>query len=185
MFSSYGYDSVTFVNNAYFVYAKFTDNDGHYHDYAINPTIYYLDSQDKLTKINKRDGFYPDGYDLTYSYTDTVITESAHGSASRNFYMENKNLVKVLLWRYSPPGVISWKKEILFQDYDNKPNPFKNKYYVAGAFFRSFSENNYTTLMVNEYGLLADSTFGIIKTFRSTIPFAYTDDGYPKFGDYE
>ncbi len=186
MFSYYAYDSLADNDNTFSLFSKFIDGDGSTHEYSTNPIVYFLDSQNKLLKINIRNVFYPNGFELNYKYSENLITEAIYDSLiKRKFYIENKNLVKVIAERYNPSGILSWKKEIIFQDFDNNPNPFKNMYFVKGAFFRAFSEHNYQSYTVNEYGQLTDSTFGIYKTYKVSMPLFYNADGYPKFGEYE
>ncbi len=186
LFSDYAYDSLAVKDNIFSLFSKFIDGDGITHEYSTNPIDYFLDSQNKLLKINIRNVFYPNGFELNYKYSENLITEEIYDSLiKRKFYFENKNLVKVIAERYNPPGVLFWKKEIIFQDFDDNSNPFKNMYFVKGAFFRAFSEHNYQSYTVNEYGQLADSTFGIYKTYKVSMPLFYNADGYPKFGDYK
>jgi hypothetical protein len=186
LFSDYAYDSLAVNNNAFYLFSKFIDGDGITHEYSSNPTIFFLNSQNKLIKINKRDAFNPNGFYLNYIYSENQITETVNnGSTNRKFYIENKNLVKVMTERYNSQSVLSWKKEILFQDYDDNPNPFKDMYFVRGAYFRAFSENNYQSYTINEYCQLSDSTFGIYKTYHFSMPITYNSDSYPNFGEYE
>jgi hypothetical protein len=186
MFSDYAYDSIAIKDNTIALFSKFIDGDGITHEYSTNPTEFILDSQNRILKINLRKAVNPNGVELNYKYSENLITEVFNDSIiKRKFYIENKNLVKVIAEWYNPSGNLSWKKEIIFQDFDNNHNPFKNMYYVKGAFFRAFSEHNYQSYTVNEYGQLTDSTFGIYKTYKVTMPLSYNADGYPKFGDYE
>lgn len=186
IFTGNGYDSIAIQNNGYYVYAKVKYSDSLIFEYTSNPVIYFLDSQNKIIKINKKSTFYPNGYDLNYTYSDTTITETGlNGMITRIFYIKNGDLVKVISDRYYPPGVLSNRKEILFEDFDNNPNPFKGKYYVSGAFFRAFSEHNFQSYTINMYGLMPDSTFAIYQSNKYTTPLSYTTDGYPKFGIYE
>ncbi|MEI7661935.1 MAG: hypothetical protein WCK34_07055 [Bacteroidota bacterium] len=186
VFSDYAYDSLAVKDNTFSAFSKFIDGGGTTHEYSTNPIVYFLDSQNKLLKINIKNSFYPDGYVLNYKYSENLVTEAINDSITRRkFYIENQNLVKVVTERYNPPGVLYWKKEILFRDFDNKPNPFKNMFYVKGAFFRAFSENNYQSYTINLYSQLPDSTFGIYSTSKVSAPLLYNSDGYPEFGDYE
>lgn len=78
-----------------------------------------------------------------------------------------------------------YKKEIIFQDFDNKPNPLKGLYYLTGAFYRAFSANNYSACTINQYMRMTDGKIEKIGSYSFSIPILYTTDGYPKFGDYE
>jgi len=185
LFTPDAYDSIHFENNAIHTYAKINLG-GTIHTDISSPTIFSLDSQNKLIKISKKDTFHPNGFDLNYTYSENQVTETDNnGLTRRKFYFENNNLIKVVTEVYDLQGELFSKKEILFQEFDNKPNPFKHMYFVKGAFFRAFSENNYHKFTVNEYSHLFDGTFGIISTYWFTMPFDYNADGYPMFGDYE
>ena len=185
LFSTDAYDSIHFDNNTIYTYAKINFGKYIYTDIS-SPTTFTLDSQNKLIKISKKDAFDPYGLVLNYSYSENLVTETDNnGLTRRKFYLENNNLVKVVTEVYDLQGALYSKKEILFEGFDNKPNPFKNMYYVTGAFFRAFSENNYQKVTVTEYSFLLDGTFGINSTWWFTMPFDYNADGYPKFGDYE
>lgn len=185
VFSSRAYDSIYFDDNTVYSYSKFNFG-GLISEDNLSPTIFHLDSQHKLIKINKNNGLYLNRIDLFYTYTgNQVIETDVNGLISRIFYYENNNLVKVVSEKYDAQGVLFWKKEILFQGFDNKPNPFKNMFFVKGAFFRAFSENNYQEYTVTEYSQLYDGTFGIYNTFWFSMPIEYNAGGYPMFGDYE
>jgi len=185
LFSTDAYDSIHFENNTIYTYAKI--NFGEFiHTDILSPTIFTLDSQNNLIKISKKNAFHPYGLELNYTYSENLVTETYNsGLTRRKFYLENNNLVKVVTEVYDIHGALYSKKEILFEGFDNKPNPFKNMYYVKGAFFRAFSENNYQKVTVTEYSYLLDGSFGINSTWWFTMPFDYNADGYPTFGDYE
>ena len=186
IFTDYAYDSITMVDKTFSVYSKFIDSEGITNEYYTNPMVFILDSQNQILKIETKKTVNPGGDVLDYRYSDNLITETANDSIlRRKFYFENNNLVKVITEWYSPPGILNGKKEIIFQDFDDKPNPFKNKYYVKGAFFRAFSDHNYQSYTVNSYGKLSDSTLYIYKTYSVSMPLNYNANGYPKFGDYE
>lgn len=80
-------------------------------------------------------------------------------------------------------GVLIGATETIFSGFDKYLNPFENMFYVRGAFYRAFSENNFNTIThkvfsVNEQGriLLPEKSF--------SISFGYNAQGWPKFGDY-
>lgn len=184
-FTKDAYDSISSVDNRIYVYTKFKIG-GSIHEDINNPTVYYLDSQQRLIKINKRDAWHPNGYDLNYTYSDNMVFEIGNnGLTRRKFYFENNNLVKVDYEMTDQLGAVFWKKEILFQEFDNMPNPFKNMFFVKGAFFRAFSENNYKSHTTNEYSRSSDGT--LVPTWYSwfTMPILYNAEGFPMFGDYE
>jgi hypothetical protein len=184
-FSKDAYDSICYNNNAVYVYKKIRSGGETWND-NYNSGIYYFDSHQRLVKAITKDAFHPDGTDLNYTYSANLITETDNlGITRRQFYFENNNLVKVLYVKKDNQGEVFWKLEILFQEFDNKHNPFKNMYFLRGAFFRAFSENNYKSYTINEYYRLSDGTMGLINYFWFTMPILYNVDSYPIFGDYE
>jgi hypothetical protein len=186
IFSDDAYDSLSMSGHTVYLISKVDTGNGIIFEYTPNASPFILNSDNKLIKIHKNDGFDSNGYDLNYVYSENLITETLNnGQISRKFYFENNNLASVITERFNPPGVLSWKKEILFQDFDHNPNPFKDLYFVKGAFFRAFSVNNYQGYTINVYGRLSDSTYGIYQTQRYSMPISYNTDGYPMFGDYE
>jgi len=186
MFSKKVYDSIDVEGNLVYIFTK-TKFENTVVESTYNPAIYTLDSHKRLSTIFKRDGFRPEGYSLTYTYSDNLIIETnPKGQISRKFFFENDNLVKVITEYYDPQGGLGMEKEIVFMGFDNKPNPFKNLYYVNGAFYRAFSENNYKNYSIREYFVLTDGTTTPIGTYNSYAwPITYNSDGYPMFGEYE
>ena len=185
VFSNDVYDSIFPNGNKVYVYTKYMTSDGIKGD-SFNPLIFTLNSDGKLIKITKRDAFHPDGYDLNYTYSANKVTETdKNGKILRTLSFENNNLVKVVSEIYDLQGAIFSKKEILFQEFDNKTNPFKDKYFAKGAFFRAFSDNNYKSYTSDEYMRSSDGTLVLTSHFWFSMPFLYNTDGYPLFGDYE
>ena len=184
LFSNDFYDSIRTVDRTIYVYTKFKLN-GSLIEANINPTIFYLDSHEKLVKITKI-GALGSPIDLNYTYTDNQIDETfSSGKVRRKFYFEKNNLIKVVTEIYDLKGLIYSKKEILFQEFDDKPNPFKNRYFVKGAFFRAFSVNNYKSYTINVYYRSSDGTLTLTSRYWFSMPILYNSDGYPMFGDYE
>jgi hypothetical protein len=184
-FSKDAYDSISYSNNTVYVNKKTRFEGATWND-NYNSGIFYLASDHKLVKTITKDTFHPNGTDLNYTYSENLVTETnSAGITRRKFYFENNNLVKVLYEKKDNQGVVFWKLEILFHEFDNKHNPFKNMYYVRGAFYRAFSENNYKSFTINEYYRLEDGTMGLLNYSWFTMPILYNVENYPLFGDYE
>jgi hypothetical protein len=180
-FSTDVYDSIVYADNSIFVYTKPDVIYSFFSDNPKNPTVYTKDAKGKLIKIVKRDGT-----EINYTYQDNQIVEkNSNGKTLRNFYFENNNLIRITSEFGDTSNQYYSKKEFLFQEYDTKSNPLKDMYHLTGAFYRSFSENNYSKFTVNEYRHLENGKIGIISTGWFSMPIEYNTDGYPKFGDYE
>lgn len=185
MFTDQAWDSLVVQNNTITTYAKFRDGNGISHEYSSNPVVFYLDEQGRLTRMRKKQGTIPTVRDFFYQYSDNMISEKdSAGATVREFFFGNNNLVKVVTNKRNLQGIISYKKEMLFHGYDDKPNPFRYKYYLRGAFYRAFSANNWVGYTVNEYALQPDSTLALYSSYNCNIPFAYNENGYPVFGNY-
>ncbi len=184
MFSDQAYDSLINENGLVVSYTKYYDGQGNIHEYSTNPIVYYINSQNGIEKITKKMYGNSNLYKYTYINSGDSIREMINDSIpGRIFYFSGNNLEKVVTDLYYQ-GKLTSKKEILFENYDQKPNPFKNLYYLPGAFYRAFSNNNYLGITINQYGYLADSTFGITSTSHYSTTISYDSDGYPNFGDY-
>lgn len=184
-FTKDAYDSICQIKNTVYVFPKYIV-EGHTYENKSNSTIFYFDSQQRLIKINMQDVLSQTFIDLTYTYSANLITETDNnGLTRRKFYFENNNLVKVVYEKNDAQGAVFWKLEILFQEFDNKPNPLKNLFFVRGAFFRAFSENNYKSFTRNEYSRASDGTLVSTGSYWFTMPILYNADSYPMFGDYE
>lgn len=181
LFSTDVYDSIVYLDNSIFVYTKPGFVNYFFNAYPDNPTVYTKDSNGKLIKIVRRDGA-----EINYIYQNNQITEKfSTGNILRNFYIENNNLTRITRESGDTSYPYYSKMEILFQDFDTKPNPLKNMYHLSGAFYRSFSENNYSKYTVNYYSRLENGKIGLISTGSYSMLFEYNTDGYPKYGDYE
>lgn len=185
VFSKDVYDSIDRIGGAIYVNTKYMRN-GVLIESSSNPIIFNMDSRGKLVKVTKKDQLSGNGFDLNYTYSENQINETySDGRVRRKFYFEQNNLIKVVAEAYDLQGLIFGKKEILFQDFDDKPNPFKNMYFVKGAFFRAFSVNNYKSYTTSEYTRSSDGTLVLTSKLGFSIPISYNTDGYPMFGDYE
>ena len=174
------YDSIIKLNETYKVYTLPTSMPYYFTDNPDNPVEYIINDQE-IQQITRRDGFI-----LNYEHESHFIYEkNEDGLVLKKFYLENNNLTKVEKFKYDLNLEVYQRTEILFQEYDSSPNPFKGKYYVLGAFYRSFSENNYRSYTINTYNRLDDGSFQLYQTLEASPPFGYTDDNYPLFGNYE
>jgi len=186
VFTETAYDSIIQNAKTHAVYTKFVDAAGLTHEYLSNPTVFYQLADNRLERITQNDGFFPGTKGLRYSYEPDLIVEFYNDTmVNRKFFFENGNLIKILTERTKPSGTIYWKKEILFTAYDNNPNPFKDRFYIKGAFFRAFSANNYRDMTIKEYSLGSDSTLQVYVTSTQSFSFGYNSQGYPLFGEYE
>ncbi|MDD4972311.1 MAG: hypothetical protein PHT07_23020, partial [Paludibacter sp.] len=150
------------------------------------PTTFHFDASHKLIMFTKKDGPGPKTYKKYYKYSKNLINETdSAGNVLRKFYFERNNLIKVVTERYDSEGLIHYKKEILFQEFDNRLNPFKNMYYVKGAFFRAFSDNNYKSVTINKYRRSPEGELELMSYEWFSMPFSYNKNGYPMFGDYQ
>ena len=176
------YDSIVHNENNTDVYTKpiyFSNSLGNF--YKDEYFRYNIDNSNHLRNIRLIDGSI-----LTYTYSGETITEkNSSGKVIRTFKFSNKNLVSVEQIVGDKESGSYYVVEYRFNNYDNKPNPLKGKFYMEGAFYRSFSENNYLdfnkTISVFEKGVYT----GFLESYWFKMTFTYNADGYPNFGEYE
>lgn len=188
------YDPLTSYNNKMLtnsIYDSIIKSYNTYKVYSVPPRIYYftdnpenaveyMTDNNKIQKITRRDGLV-----LNYFYeNDLILEKNENNLLLRKFYLENHNLTKVEILKYDWSMELASKTEIIFQEYDAYPNPLKDKYYLLGAFYRSFSENNYRSYTVNSYNRLVDGSYELYDTHGFSAPFGYNDDHYPLYGNY-
>ena len=179
------YDSICHLGNDIYLYQKGRFNGKIVNDYR-NPIIFSLDKNGRLIGMSKENPWIGGRYKLSYTYSQDKITEAdSTGVTRREFYFKNQNLVRVEDYTYDSQGKIFSKEEILFSGYDDHVNPFRNKYFVKGAFFRAFSQNNYTSFTRNEYDRSTDGTLELSGYYMFSMPIKYDSEGNPEFGDYE
>jgi len=184
LFSEDAYDSICHIGNDIYIFTKYKVNGGIMDDIN-NPLIFGLNSSGQLVKISKRNAVFGTKQEFFFNYSPGLITETdSTGTTLRKFYFSNNNLTKVTSETYNLDGKIFSKREIVFEGFDDKINPFKNKYYIRGAFFRAFSQNNYKSYTSKEYIRSGDSLV-LTNSFWQEMPIRYDSYGYPMFGDYE
>jgi YD repeat-containing protein len=176
------YDSLVYAGNRVMVYGK------PFSPYLITqtedpdrPTIYEYDKDGRLTAIIRRDQSV-----VNYSYQGDIIAEvNPMNGSVRNFYFDNGNLIKIVRKTGSPELSYYHLREILLQDYDDNPNPFKGLFHLPGAFFRAFSENNYAKITISDYSSTDNVIFEQYYQSVSWRTLTYNEAGYPLFGVYE
>ena len=177
------YDSLVYNDNVVSLFKKCSLADCNIYP-VVNPAVFHFDEAGNLVKINRKTSFRPNGINFFYTYEGNQILETNElGTSERIFYIEGGNLVKVTIEDKNNSGVLVGATETIFSGFDKHRNPFKKLFYVRGAFYRAFSENNFNTIThkvfsVNEQGrtLLSEKSF--------SISFGYNAQGWPKFGDY-
>jgi hypothetical protein len=87
----------------------------------------------------------------TYEYIGDTILEKSNGTLYRTFYLSNGNLQRVEKLMTNLSGQIIGKNEYTFENYDNTPNLLKGMYYINGAFFKAFSNNNFQKYTYQNY----------------------------------
>lgn len=143
--------------------------------------IYTLDRYNRLIKISR-----PNGNTLFYTYLkDQIVEKDTSGSITRNFYFENNNLIRITKIIGDSSSGNYLVHEIKFNSFDKNPNPFKNLFHIQGAFFRSFSENNYLDCFINCYEVKNGISQGLISRTWRSVDFSYNSQGYPTYGEYE
>ena len=99
---------------------------------------------------------------FTYEYLNNTVIEKKDGNSFRTFTITNGNLTNVEQINYGYVKIenvwvgnqIIGKKEYVFSDYDNTENLLKGKFYINGAFFNAFSNNNYRKMVINYYAFV-------------------------------
>ena len=185
IFSLMAYDSIVYLANNVSVYQKYDFGSGTL-EKLTSPTIFTLNPKNQLLKVARKNAFQPKVDEFFYAYVENQIIETNdNGKIRRKFHFENDNLIKITSQFENTQGEVMSKEEILFQGYDDNPNPFRNLFFISGAFYRAFSKNNYTSYTINQYDFLIDGTFGISDSYWYTLPIRYNADNYPMFGDYQ
>lgn len=115
----------------------------------------------------------------TYEYITDGVIEKKNGVNYRTFTIQNGNVTKVEHLIYNSDNQITGKEEYLFTDYDNGINLLKGKYYINGALFKAFSNNNYKGYKYYKYHV--DNGNYIVDIYLPlTMDFGNSDD-YSRF----
>lgn len=164
-------DLLTYVNNTIKVdYSANSDAKPYQKEFTLNNGV--LVSR-KVTKI------YPlklDPVVYNYEYNGDEIKEKIAGKVYRTFTLSAGNLIKIEQIRYDFfSNEITGKREYLFLNYDTSENLLKGKFFVNGAFFKSFSKNNYTQLKIREYSF-KDNAYTLADESGTSFELTYDAD---------
>lgn len=95
--------------------------------------------------------------EYTYEYSDTYILEKVNNQLRATYFFENGNLTRVEKFIYTTYGNESYlvgKNEILFSQFDDSENLAKGLFFVDGLFYKSFSNNNYGRIDLENYSFI-------------------------------
>ncbi|WP_372792838.1 hypothetical protein [Lutibacter sp.] len=90
--------------------------------------------------------------EYNYEYHENKILELSDNRLIRTFYLINDNLTRIEEIFHNNNGeVIVGKRDIIFSNYDTSKNLLKGLFFIHGAFYKAFSNNNYKTVELNSY----------------------------------
>jgi hypothetical protein len=119
----------------------------------------------------------------TYSYSGDKITETMNGVQTANYYLTEGNLTKVEKLIYNKAGDISKKTEMIFSGYDKSINLLKGKFFITGAFYCAFSENNHNKMVVQNYSMV-DNELAVYSRYPDTITYHLNSANVPDLFNY-
>lgn len=88
---------------------------------------------------------------FTYEYSGNTVLESLNGNLYRTYYFTNGNLQTIEQITTNFSGQINGKNVYSFENYDNAPNLLKGMFYINGAFYKAFSNNNFQKYTYQSY----------------------------------
>lgn len=134
--------------------------------------------------------------DFTYSTEEFIYSEGRISQIINNdnesgnkteetFFYENDNLVKTETSIENFAGIVTKRITNTFEDFDNFKNPFKELFFLNGAFYRAQSKNNYAKHTTIEETLNTNTnewteTANYIQNYQ----FEYSNEDYPNVGEY-
>jgi len=178
IFSERIYDSIVYKENQQYVYTR----PEHFYvmdDQPEKPIIYSTNEKGRLLKVTRRTG-----REFYYAREDQKILEmNRHEQILRTFYMADGNLMRVETITTRDNGVPWQKKEMIFTGYDRAPNPLRNQYHILGAFYRAFSQNNYSKLTTHTFQW-EEGSWARESSYSVEVPMYYNELGQPLLGEY-
>lgn len=141
---------------------------------STNKKAFKLDNSGRLLYKKETKGNIINEYN--YAYNGNTILETRNGYEYRTYTMSNGNLVSIeQFYRSGIGNAITGKKQFLFLNYDATENLLKGKYYIDGAFFNGFSNNNYQRFEMNQYSY-NNGTYTQTSNYYATFPLTYSSD---------
>lgn len=113
---------------------------------------------------------------FTYEYVGETILEKRNGILFRSFYLSNGNLQKTEQIIYNLSGQITGKNEYTFENYDGTPNLLKGMFYINGAFYKAFSNNNFQKYSYQSYNYVNNEYISNGNFYTINFTLAYNSD---------
>lgn len=161
----------------------FTENAYPYNTYS-DTTKYVIKSGKLIERIIIKKNPYS-LLDYTYQYTGNKIIETLNGVLQTSIiYLSSNNVSKFENFIYNNSKEIIYKTEIIYSDYDQSINLLKGYYYIHGAFYNSFSTNNYKKREVNTYSC-NNNQYTQISNSSVTFDYIVDSNNIPDMFGYE
>ncbi|WP_053993034.1 hypothetical protein [Mangrovimonas sp. TPBH4] len=87
----------------------------------------------------------------TYEYLNDLIIERLDNQITCKYYFTNGNLQKVEYYKNLDANTFYKQRELILSNFDNSDNLLKGLFFVEGAFYKAFCQNNYQKVEINEY----------------------------------
>lgn len=115
-----------------------------------------------------------------------VNNNNASGNKTeQTFLFENGNLIKTETLIENFAGIVTKRRTDTFEDFDTFKNPFKELFFLNGAFYRSQSKNNYAKHTTIEETLNTNTNeWTETANYVQNYQFEYNEEGYPNVGEY-
>jgi len=120
----------------------------------------------------------------TYEYEGDTVLELQNGVTLRTFYRENNNLIKIEEIRRTDAGQIFLKKDVLFSEYDSSLNLLKGKFFINGAFYAAFSNNNFKRVDIKIYEYV-DEQYVLLSENFYTFGYSIGENNIPDLFEQE
>lgn len=86
-----------------------------------------------------------------YIYSANSVEEKRNNLPYRMFYFEDGNLVRVEQLFYNSNHEIVSRNDLIFSEFDTNENLAKGMYFIKGAFYKAFSNNNHKRVERKRY----------------------------------
>ena len=171
--------NITYQNNTVTLDSNIESVDGD------NVNEYVIENEKVISRsvVSKYNFFINLLTNYDYEYFDNYIEEYRNDELFRTLYFENENLVKIEELKYfnfenpsEDPNTLIGKTEYIFSEFDNTTNLLKGLFYIDGAFYKAFSQNNFQKITQNNYNYI-DGEFIIDSGGYRSFNFGVNEDG--------